>query len=264
MTIFYFTSTGNSLAVAKKILSSKDNGALISIPQVINSPMPQYKDDVIGIVFPIYGWGLPNMVKKFCETTKLKADYIFAIGTYGSLPGACMRNLQKLAEKHNYKIDYVDSLLMVDNYLPGFEINSQIAKLPQKNTEENLNRIITNITARKRKEATATLSVKAMTAIIQFNGNIFISGKQGKKYIVDDKCTKCGTCAKVCPSGNISVTDKVCFSDKCEGCLSCIHLCPQNALHLKSEKSSVRWKHPDVSLAEIIKANNRGQNNAIS
>ncbi len=107
-------------------------------------------------------------------------------------------------------------------------------------------------------DATATLGVKAMTAIIQNKGNIFVSSNQGKKYIVDDRCTKCGTCAKVCPSGNISVTDKVHFSDKCEGCLGCIHLCPKNALHLKNEKSRVRWKHPDVSSAEIIKANNRG------
>jgi len=33
MTVFYFTSTGNSLTVAKAI-----GGELISIPQVINSP----------------------------------------------------------------------------------------------------------------------------------------------------------------------------------------------------------------------------------
>ena len=49
MLIFYFTATGNSLAVAKRI-----GGNLISIPQVIDSQNLKYKDDAIGIVFPIY------------------------------------------------------------------------------------------------------------------------------------------------------------------------------------------------------------------
>lgn len=35
MTIFYFTSTGNCLAVAKSIASSENVATLISIPQVI-------------------------------------------------------------------------------------------------------------------------------------------------------------------------------------------------------------------------------------
>lgn len=60
MTIFYFTSTGNSLAAAKRILSSESGGTLISIPQVIDSPSLEYSDDVIGIVFPIYGLASPK------------------------------------------------------------------------------------------------------------------------------------------------------------------------------------------------------------
>jgi hypothetical protein len=35
-----------------------------------------------------------------------------------------------------------------------------------------------------------------------------------------------------------------------------VHLCPQNALHLKNEKSGERWRNPDISLAEITRANN--------
>ena len=257
MKIFYFTSTGNSLAVSKKILSSETGGTLISIPQVIDSPKLEYKDDAIGIIFPIYGWGVPKMVKKFFETAKLKADYIFAVGTYGNLPGACMLNTQKLAKQNGYKIDYAESLLMVDNYLSGFEINKQIEKLPKKNPDGNLARIIADISARKPLEAKASIPWRATTAVIQAGSGRMLDGTGARKYRIDNKCTKCGICAKVCPAGNISITDKVEFANKCEACLGCVHLCPKNALHLKNERSAVRWRHPDVSLAEIIKANNR-------
>ncbi|MCL2757384.1 MAG: 4Fe-4S binding protein, partial [Coriobacteriia bacterium] len=80
--------------------------------------------------------------------------------------------------------------------------------------------------------------------------------KDAQSYIVNSKCIRCGICAKVCPARNIIVKDKVFFSTHCEGCLACVHHCPRNALHLNNEKSDKRWINPEVTLAEIIKANN--------
>ncbi|WP_416374537.1 4Fe-4S binding protein [Muricomes intestini] len=45
------------------------------------------------------------------------------------------------------------------------------------------------------------------------------------------------------------------FSQKCEGCYACLHMCPQNAIHVKNEKSSDRWRNPEVTLKEIINSN---------
>jgi ferredoxin len=250
MTIFYFTSTGNSLAVAKKI-----GGTLISVPQVADGPTHDFRDDVIGVVFPIYGFGMPKMVKKFCGAARFKADYMFAIGTYGGVAGAAMMCAQKFAVKHGYSFDYAESLLMVDNYLPGFDIRDQIAKIPQKKTDENLARIIDDIRRRRTNKATAPLAFRAANAAVQAGKGLFLAG--ARNYTVGGNCVKCGTCAKVCPAGNIKVGENVEFSDKCEWCLGCVHLCPQNAIHVKNEHSGIRWRHPDVTLAEIIEANDR-------
>ena len=105
-------------------------------------------------------------------------------------------------------------------------------------------------------EASASLVQRFMTAGFGAGEKLVKKDTQAQKYIVNDSCTRCGICAKVCPSGNISVNDKVNFADKCEWCLGCVHLCPQNAIHLKNEKSPDRWRNPDVSLADIIEANN--------
>jgi MinD superfamily P-loop ATPase len=64
--------------------------------------------------------------------------------------------------------------------------------------------------------------------------------KNAQSYMVNDRCVKCGVCAKVCPAKNIAVTDKVRFSDHCEACLACVHLCAQNAIHLKNERIGKR------------------------
>lgn len=249
MTIFYFTSTGNSLAVAKRI-----GGNLVSIPQEIDSLNQSYKDDIIGVVFPVYNLAAPRIVRNFLDNIKLEADYIFAIGTYGNMAGPCMYNLQKRAIKNGYRFDYVNQILMVDNFLPVFEMDAEITKIPEKNTEETIEAVISDIQNRRNKQATTSLPWRGLASVLNA---VTSTDKNAQKYIVNDQCTKCGICAKVCPVKNITIADKVDFSDHCEGCLACAHLCPQNAIHLKSEKSDIRFIHPDVSLKEIVNANNR-------
>lgn len=252
MIIFYYTGTGNSLSVAKSI-----GGELISIPQVMKSKELYFKSDAIGIVFPIYGLEAPKKVQEFISKVKIEADYIFAIGTYGNSPGAAMSNLEKLAEKNDFHFDYLNYLLMVDNCLPIFNIDKQIENLPKKNVEKNLEIIINEIKNKEKKYAKESVLGKIITSVYGAYARRTYTGNEAKKYIVGDNCTRCGTCARGCPAGNIIVSNKVEFKDKCELCQSCIHLCPQNAIHLKNEKNNTRWRNPEVALSEIIKANNQ-------
>ncbi|MDR1465485.1 MAG: EFR1 family ferrodoxin [Oscillospiraceae bacterium] len=255
MTIFYFTATGNSLAAAKAIGKGVENAKLISIPQIINQPDLSYQDDVIGLVYPIYGFGLPKMVRRFLENVSWEADYTFAVGTYGNEAGAAARNVQRLAQTLGLRLDCSTTLLMVDNYLPGYEMGKQIATLPQKHVEEHLAQIIAGVRARKANQASANLVRRAMTAVIKGGEPLAMRGAQAQGYLVSESCTQCGACAKICPAGNISVGESVRFGDRCEWCLGCVHLCPQNAIHLKNERSAARWRNPEVTLSEIIAAN---------
>lgn len=50
-------------------------------------------------------------------------------------------------------------------------------------------------------------------------------------------CTECGSCAKVCPAGAISLKDpKKTDSKKCISCMKCIRICRQNARSVNSLK----------------------------
>ena len=71
-------------------------------------------------------------------------------------------------------------------------------------------------------------------------------------YIVNDSCVRCG----VCPANNITVTDSgVQFADRCEDSYACLHNCPQNAIYLKKQANSVKFRNENVSLVDIVKAN---------
>lgn len=58
----------------------------------------------------------------------------------------------------------------------------------------------------------------------------------GKKAIIDqNKCDRCGVCAKVCRFEAIKIENGIYNVDQyaCEGCNACVVSCPQNALRLE-------------------------------
>ncbi|MCH3950448.1 MAG: EFR1 family ferrodoxin [Acidaminococcus sp.] len=252
MKILFFTATGNSLAVAKAL-----GGTRLSIPQLITKGIYEIEDEeAIGIIYPIYAGNTPKIVREYLKRAKLTAPYLFAIGTYGNYACQAMTNFKRYAEKCGYHFQYTNTILMVDNYLDLFEINRQIEKIPSKKTDEQLKKIKKDIAARVMYTPGKSLLTEVINLVVKPQVAKFDSGKLAQSYIVTDACVRCGICAKVCPRGNISVKDHVTFSDHCESCYACLHACPKGALHLKHERSAKRWRHPDVTLAEIIEANN--------
>ncbi|MDO4546084.1 MAG: EFR1 family ferrodoxin [Bacillota bacterium] len=256
MTILYFSATGNSLAVAKRI-----GGELISIPQAIKANQYEYADDVIGFVFPTYCCYPPKIVRDFLRKAKLTANYLFAIATYGNAmgnggDGAEMLEFGKLAQAAGYEFQYLNSILMVDNFIDNFDINKEIEKIPSKKIEDSIDAILADIVSRKNYTKEPGLSGKAITFVCRSLVKNQDKGLMAQSFTVNENCVSCGICSKVCPVGNINIDGgKPQFGTSCLGCYACLHNCPEIAIHKVKEKSEKRWRHPEVSLSEIIEAN---------
>lgn len=143
MTVLYFTATGNSLYVAKQF-----KGELISIPQAIKNGRYDFSDDVIGLVCPVFGHEMPPIVKKFLEKAKLNAEYKFCILTYGRRNGGAAELTEQFLSSCGLTFDYIDIVLMADNFLPVFDMDEERAI--DKSVDEQLSVIVENVTARKR------------------------------------------------------------------------------------------------------------------
>ena len=250
MTILYFTGTGNSLAAAKAI-----GGELISIPQAVRAGRFEFADNAIGVVFPTYCYAPPRMVRDFVGRAVLRADYRFAVATCGMIPGTASAQLQRLAGSRGWQFDYTAAAVMVDNYLPLFEMGAQIASLPKKRVGAQLEHIAADIAARRRQQRRASPLDLLMTAAGRPLLYRLDRGLEARAFLVDDRCIRCGICARVCPADNITVADRVVFGDRCQNCFACLHACPRGALHLKSERSERRWRNPQTPLGELIRAN---------
>ena len=143
--ILYFTATGNCLHVARQLAESEEQ--LLSIPQMVKQNQYEFEADEIGLVYPIYGHMPPNMVRNFIKKAKLKAAYKFAVLTYGARKCDSVEIWNDISSKAGNKFDYINTLVMVDNWLPNFDMNEQI-KI-DKHIPENLRQITEDLSQRR-------------------------------------------------------------------------------------------------------------------
>ncbi len=250
MTLLYFTATGNNLYISKRI-----GGKLCSIPKMIKSKNYSFSDDKIGLVFPIYTLCVPPIIEDFLKKVKLQSDYIFAVMSYGKVPGGAASHLVDIGNRNGIDFSYINIIKMVDNYLPVYYMEKQIATEPKKHIEENLERIITDINGKKEYIHRDSILSKSITKrLMKATSNRTVGLSKG--FFIDDGCNHCGTCVKVCPVDNVSLQgEKPEFKDHCVNCLACTHACPKNVIRLSSEKSKVRFRNQHIEIREIIDAN---------
>lgn len=250
MTLFYYTSTGNSLQVAKAF-----GGQCISIPAVMKGQLREFSDDVIGVVTPNHHGKAPQQVLDFLTQVKLKADYKFLIVNYGLLNANSIQQLVDLAKKNGNVFDYANKIWMVENYFKIFNVGWHEKSLKWRNIDGNISRLVSDVNNRVRKIHSAMFLLKGLAFI---SDSLLAVKAPYKRFRVEKaKCTSCGTCVKVCPVDNIKLdANYPVFGDKCVLCGACTHNCPQNAIRFKGERTKSRYRNANVKLSEIVKANN--------
>ena len=250
--VFYFTGTGNSLYIAKQI-----EAAPVSIPQAIHREDQVYAADSIGIVAPVYGHEVPQMVKDFLKKARFHTDYFYMILTYGNRHGGAAELAQKLCEECGISVNYINVIVMADNWLPGFDMDQQ--RSIDKHIPQQLSPILADIQAKK--NAISPVTEADWAAHRQFLAGISKMPADAWQHLirVTDACVGCGICEKVCPSGSIRVADgkAVHTPGNCQTCLACVHACPQKAIGLAipEKNPNARYRNAHISLQEIMEAN---------
>lgn len=254
--IFYFTGTGNSLYVAKQLDSE-----LISIPQVVRNKNQTYKAEQIGLVYPIYGHEAPSMVREFIKKAEFITDYLFVVLTYGNRHGGAAELAQNMLDSFEKKADYIRTIKMVDNFLPGFDMNKQIATANEKHIEEHIAEIKKEINIKSRRIESVTDADRAIHQEFLSRNPIIPDGRHNSIYAVSVKCIGCGICMKVCPGECIHIENQLAVysSGNCQMCMACIHHCPQKAIELKipEKNPNARYHNENIRLTEIVASNNQ-------
>lgn len=267
--VLFFTGTGNCLYIARQ-LAGKD-GEIISIPQLMKNKHYDIEADEIGLVYPIYGHMPPNMVREFIKKAKLTAPYKFAVLTYGNRKCDAVEIWDRISRKAGTAFDYIATIVMVDNWLPNFDMNEQIKV--DKHIPEHLAQITKDLSTRRhRHEPVTEVERQQHQEFLQRSGinpDIGFVMRCENSFVVTDACIECGICTYVCPRGNYELTSEGAhLSGDCEFCFACIQNCPQKAIQFaeskegsfpnKPEKNpNARYRNEHVSLMDLKQANNQ-------
>ena len=267
--ILYFTGTGNSLYTARQL--ADENTELLSIPQLVKQGKYEFEADEIGIVFPIYGHMPPYMVRQFIKKASLKSKYKFAILTYGARKCNSVEIWNDISLKANTKFDYIITLIMVDNWLPNFDMNEQM-KL-DKHIPENIQKITADLKQNKHWHEPVTEEERLMhNGFMEFTGldpEVGFLKKSEQYFVINTRCINCGVCTNVCPRANYNLTSNgIEIQGDCEFCFACIHNCPQKAIQfgkiendpllMRGEVNpNARYRNEHISLMDIKRSNNQ-------
>lgn len=261
-TIFYFTGTGASLAVAKRVAKGLPDATVRSITS--------YDDNVsitlsgtVGFVFPNYYASIPKPVREFIQRVNFAAvSYCFAILNAGGNPGLGIKHLSELIREKGGDLHYSGFLQQGSNYIvaPYYTaMNFQGEKL-RKNLIKN-NTFIEKMVEDIRKEERNKPTVSSIGfGVTQLMYGLRLKDNRlnlAKDFSTSEACTGCGICKKVCPVQNIELrAGRPYWKASCEDCCACIQLCNNEAITLHGKSlDKERFIHPEVTVKEIIAGN---------
>ncbi|HCC88230.1 MAG TPA: (4Fe-4S)-binding protein, partial [Prevotella sp.] len=223
------------------------------------------------LIYPVYGHMPPYMVRQFLKKSRLKAEYTFAVLTFGARKCNAVEILDGITRKAGWRFSYLSTLMMVDNWLPNFDMNEQVKM--DKHIPENLASIKDDISKRKHWMQPVSEEERehhdGFMAYTGLDPEVGFLKKSEKYFVVTDRCIGCGVCTDVCPRGNYSLTsDGVKTSGDCELCFACIQNCPQKAIKFakvdddpllaNGEKNpEARYRNEHISIMDIKRANSK-------
>jgi len=259
--------------VAKEI-AGKIGGKLVSIASVIEGERLRAEADIVGIVFPVYyatnDCGIPLIISRFIrKLDSLNSKYVFAVCTCGSMPGTTIENLAKLIKSQGGELAAGFTIKMNDKTLTQEKQDNALVY-----QKEKVDAICKYILSRRwgkletrgimRKIALAPLLYLAIKPAFsrryrKLSGSprmpfAALIPLADKSFQVNEKCSGCGTCARVCPVGNIKMVDgKPVWQHHCETCFACYVWCPREAINGDIVSYNERYHNPDVKLSDMLR-----------
>jgi len=252
--IFYFSATGNSLKVARDLAYALGEAQITSIPKVIDCDL-DLSADRIGLVYPVYMFGMPLIVSRFIA--KLKAaqvKYFFSVATCGGKAGLTLKQNQRLMQGHGLKLSAGFIVKMPGNYTPlyGALPTEKQAELFKKE-EERVKYIASVIRENRARRVDCDIFLFGWLFSLIYKLASPKIPVLDKDFYADSKCNSCGVCAKVCPVKNIEIFEgRPKWFHKCEQCFACLHWCPQEAIQYgKNTTGRKRYHHPAIKIQDI-------------
>lgn len=220
------------------------DGNLLDIGMWLRSGAPPVElppGECLGIVCPVYFWGVPSPVADFVRALAVvtQPEYVFSVVTYGSSTGGATAMIRNAMKERGIKVDASFIVKMVDVWTPMFNVSNVVRnRRVEAKADVKIREIASRITRRWRGNADC---IRIWLPIAQLYYMVYRRNRSTRFFSVDSSvCTGCGLCVSNCPVHAISLRPDLSelskevaefTSSECTACLRCLHHCPVFAIH---------------------------------
>ena len=262
--IYYFSATGNSLAVARD-MAQRLKAGLTPATRTMDRESIHSTAGAIGFVFPIYDFKPPPIMDDLVrKIEQLDSKYLFAVCTYGIAPARSLRQFDKVIRSCGGHLSAGFSVGMPHNGIGSGAVTPAQQETMFKDWQDRVDEVCTAIAGREngRIESSHLLFdlfepriVRMLPSALKLVKQAVFKGITSLGFTPTQACNSCGICARICPVDNIEIVDgKPVWSDHCAGCFACLNWCPQEAITLGGLNMNIKpYHHPEVKISDLMK-----------
>ena len=260
--IYWFSGTGNTRYLAREFAAMFPDAELISIASLDRSEDIELDADITGIFFPVYCFGIPQILERFLQRIKPFKEqnnkFIYAVCTSGGYPGAALPIVEDSLQEKNICLNACFHIRMVSGYIP---LSEPPDEKHQQVIAENASRALRiAAVAVKKHRKTRPLRVFPIDTLLKFVARRAVATlkESDQSFHVDtERCNGCGLCFEICPASNISLNkeDQPVWHHHCEQCMACLQWCPEKAILYKNLPADRKhYHHPEVQAKELFRS----------
>lgn len=243
--ILYFTGTGNSRYLAKK-LAMETGEELLCINEKIKAGDTgeiKVQGDLI-FVTPTYAWRIPKLVKDWIlKTVFTGVNRVWFVMNCGDSIGKADFNNQKLCMQKSWEYMGTIQITMPENYIAMFPVpGPQESKTIIEAASPVIEKAIQSIQSKEKfPEPKRHLADGVLSGTV--NKIFYLLFVKADAFFVKDSCVGCGKCEQLCPLNNIQIKEgKPVWGKNCTHCMACICCCPREAIEYgKKSVGKVRY-----------------------
>lgn len=261
--IYCFSGTGNCLALARMVGDRLGNTEINGIMTLLDKPEIPEEYDRVGFSIPTCFSHPPKIVTEICEKIVFtNYQKVFVMVTCGggnihTLPDL----LRQLQPKTDNRIQGF-SVSLPGNHIVGFGAWSERRQrkmfLHSEKKADQIAQMIEERTATKPQwEPPEPIAGRFQQFLNEQMLGVPDIHSTANHYYVTSGCIRCGVCEKICPVGNVKLSEGgVEFGDNCQQCMACIQWCPKRTIaHPNVPQGRKRYHHPDITIDDMIALN---------
>ena len=237
--IYCFSGTGNSLRAARIIADALKDTEIVNVR---NDPSEYSAEDadVIGFVCPVYEWDVPGRMREFISELSVNPNaYIFMVATYIAVHGKAFETVEDILSSKGAHINYARTIRCVASQCiayPPFPPEKLMLPL----MEKSMRKTAREISKRKRRKYPHMSAITRKLFPKMIVPYLNVEHEYDKGFYTDSRCTGCSTCARVCPTKNITIENgRPKWNHYCHGCNACVVYCPAKAIQFKTPEAYI-------------------------